>query len=390
VSGADPLHVGVNLVYLRPGGVGGSETYVRGLVAGLAALPGVRLTLFCSDEAADTFPGRDVVRVTRAAYSLARRLWAENWTLRRPLRASGADVLFSPGNFAAPLLPKSLPQVATVQDLQHLWLPANFTRIKRVQRSVMFRLTAARCRRLITLSEFTRHDVIERLRIPSDKVVAVFAGIDRSSARDEARLREAREQFGLARRFFYYPAIDAPHKNHATLVDALAVLRRRGIEDVELLCSGARSQVWEEVAARAQAAGVGDRVRHVGLIPHRTVFDLLRLAVALVFPSEFEGFGLPPLEAMQCDTPVLASSSASIPEIVGEGGWLLPARDAAAWADAMRTLLTESAERERWVARGRRNLERFSWDRCARDTLAVLRTAASASPRTDPPVTSRA
>jgi glycosyltransferase involved in cell wall biosynthesis len=131
-------------------------------------------------------------------------------------------------------------------------------------------------------------------------------------------------------------------------------------------------------------------VRHVGLVAHETVFDLLRLSVALVFPSEFEGFGLPPLEAMQCDTPVIASSSASIPEIVGEGGRLLPARDPAAWAAAMQALLDDPGERERWIARGRRNLERFSWERCARETLAVLRAAASASSGAGPPVTSRA
>jgi len=367
------MRVGVNLLYLRPGEVGGSEVYVRGLVRSLAER--VELVLFCCDAAARTFdlPGHEVVSVSAAGYRLDRRLWDENWTLRRHLAGRELDLLFSPGNFAAPALPSRIPQVATVHDLQHHWLRQHFTHAKWLQRTVMFHATFRRCRRLIAISEFTREDVIHRYRVDPGKIVAVLEGVDIDFTRDEALAEALRQRLSLPQRYFFFPAKSFPHKNHARLVEAFHALQQRhGGQGAHLLFSGERTADFEPVQRRIDDLGLATRVRHLGYLRYREVLHVLAMAEAMVFPSTFEGFGLPALEAMQCGVPVLASRCTAIPEVCGDAAILVEPGDTRAWAGAMERVLRDAGLRRRLQDAGMTNLARFSWNKCADETLRVF------------------
>lgn len=366
------LRVGVNLLYLRPGQVGGSEVYVRSLLPRLIER-GARLRVLAGGKAAGTFspgPGLEVVRVF-GDWSQRRRFLHENTSLVRHL--GGLDVLFSPANFAIPLLPSRIAQVATVHDLQHHWLTANFSPAKRAQRTALFTATLARARRVIAISEFTRQDLLSRYSAPAQHIVTVLEGFESDVQRHPEREEPLRREHGLTRPFVFFPATDNAHKNHTVLIEALARLRETPLD---LVLTGSTSGVFEALKPRIEQLGLTNRVHHLGFVARHSVYDLMFMAQALVFPSRFEGFGLPVLEAMQCDTPVIAAGCASIPEIAGQGAILLDPDDPAAWADAMLRVCTDEGLREVLIANGRANLERFSWQRCADETLRVLSAAA--------------
>ena len=369
---SEPLTVGVNLLYLRPGQVGGSEVYVRALLERLANRADIRLRLFCSAETSPSFATFETISVFEGPYSLAARLRAENWQLARALGQHPVDLLWSPANFGAPFLPLRVPQVATVHDLQHLCLPELFTKAKRMQRTAMFRATFKRCQQIIAISEFTRNDVIERFGVSETHIHTILEGFDPHIQRDPQSEQATRKKYRLNRPFFYFPSTDSTHKNHETLLQAYAALK----VPVDLVFTGSTGHGSPPLPQRIEAMGLSQTVHALGFVDRHVVYDLMFQAEALVYPSRFEGFGLPLLEAMQCDTPVIASQSGSIPEVAGNAALLVDASDTTGWTAALQRMLDEPALRTKLVARGRENLKRFSWERCAVETVDIFRRAA--------------
>lgn len=370
------VRIGFNLLYLRPGRVGGSEVYSRELLAALSRRSGLEIVVFCWPDAAESLaiPGVVVDQAATGTFTEVGRMVAENLGLASRVRRHGIDVLLSPANFCAPLLPAAVPQVATLHDLQHVHLPQCLGWKVRLKRALLFRLTVWRCRELIAISEFTRADVIGQLGVNPAKVTTILEGVDPWAAPSEEDQRRVRQTWTLPREYFYYPAMLAPHKNHEILLHALAEARRRSGRDLQLVLTGDRGDGYDRFVAVAERTGVASAVRHLGFVPRGDVLPILAGAKGLVFPSRFEGFGLPILEAHQCGIPVVASASASIPEVAGDAAILLSPDEPGSWADAMMQVLRPDVA-EGLVARGRRNVERFSWDRCAEQTEAVLRRA---------------
>jgi glycosyltransferase involved in cell wall biosynthesis len=370
------MRIGINLLYLRPARVGGSEVYVRELIRGLARMPEEEYFIFCSRETAATFAKQEhvtLVEVLTQPFTQARRLFAENWRLRRYVAQTGIDVLFSPANFAAPFLPGPLPQVVTVHDLQHIHLSQYFTVSQRLFRSFMFRASFRKCRAVIAVSEFTRRDLIEKFHLSPDFVSTVREGVDLTVVPNLERRELTRHKFLLPARFFYYPVTCAPHKNHAVLIEAFAKCQHQSGADLQLIFTGRKTALYDNLEHRIGELGLSASVRHLGYVTHNEVLDIMSLSSALVFPSEFEGFGIPLLEAMQCGTPVIASNRSSIPEVTGEAALHLDPHDANLWAEAMTRILSDAPLREGLVSQGLENVQRFSWDTCAEQTLAVLR-----------------
>jgi len=372
------MHVGINLSYLRPKAVGGSEVYVRELISRLARLPGTRVTVFCWDEAAASFANDqalEVIVISTGRFSQLRRLIVDNISLAQALRKTPVDVLFSPANFAAPLLPCRVPQVATVHDFQHAHIPECFTAGERLFRTALFRATFLRCRRIIAISDATRQDAMLGYGLKEDRIVTVLEGVSHSPPPEASECEAVRVRYDLPETYFFYPAMTAPHKNHKVLLDALRALRADSCCDAHLVFSGARTEHYTEVERNARELGLADYVHHIGFLPREDVFPVLASSRGLVFPSLFEGFGLPVLEAMQCNVPVIAANTTSIPEVAGDAAILLPPEASKAWAAAMATMLCDELRSQELVALGRTNIKKFSWDRCARETLAVFNQA---------------
>ena len=343
--------IAIPLLTLVPGRLGGSETYVRELLAGLGRTGrhDYRVVLPPIAPAASAGLPSVVAPEYRAARTTPQRLLAMGEAWARPARlrrhVEDAAVLHYPLTIRLP--PVERPSVVTLHDLQHLDLPQMFPRSERRFRSVAWHRSARGAHRVIVISEFVRERAIDALGLDPSRVRVTPLGLDHEELQPVTRNREP---------FLLYPARRWPHKNHDRLFEAFGLLRRERPE-LRLVLTGG-----------GDFSAVPDGVEARGHVARAEVVSLLQRASALVFPSLYEGFGLPPLEAMACGCPVASSNAAALPETVGDAARLFDPRDPAAIADAAREVLADPAP---WVERGLAHAARFSWDETARATDAV-------------------
>ena len=375
------MRVGVNLCYFRQGGVGGSEVYVRELLGALLETQGIDLVLYGSETNLVSLAGTarcSAKIISRSPYNDASRILDENLRLTRHVRKDRIDLLWSPANFT-PLIGLDKPQVATIHDLQHRELWRFFSPARWLARELLFRRTVSCCSRLIAISTYTAEHIKRAFNVPPDRIRVVHegCGLGERLGRDGQRVRAEKPLVGC-RPYCYYPAMLAPHKNHEILLRALAILRKEGTS-IDLVLTGKRSDDWNRLSALASRLGVADLVRHKGFVTRAEVLALMSNAECLVFPSQFEGFGLPPLEAMALGVPVIASNRTSLPDIVGDAGILVDPNDAAAWAAAISTV-RDPRVRADLIDRGYSNVKRFNWARCAKETADVFTEAAGQRP----------
>jgi alpha-1,3-rhamnosyl/mannosyltransferase len=370
------MRVGCNLLWLVPGTVGGSETAIVSLLREIGdhQPEDVELSLYVLDAFAATYPDLVDRFPTRTVPLTGRlkplRVAAENTWLASQARRDALDLVHHLHG-VLPLMGHS-PGVLTVHDLQPFDMPDNFHPVKRayIQRSIPRSVRKARL--VITPSEFVRRGVIDRFDVAPDRVRAVSWGVEGPSA--AVTVGEVQARYGLPRRWFVNNAVTWPHKNHDMLIRAFATVAAQE-HDVMLVLTGGEAQAEQQIRAQINRGGLRGRVRRTGRIRRDDMLAIVRGAVALTFPSRYEGFGLPVLEAMSLGTPVLAGDAASLPEVVDRAGKLLDPDDANAWSDAMLELLHDGDERERLTAAGLQRARAFSWTTTARDTLAAYRDA---------------
>ena len=370
------MRVGCNLLWLVPGTVGGSETAIVSLLREIGdhQPEDIELSLYVLDAFAATYPDLVDRFPTRTVPLTGRlkplRVAAENTWLASQARRDALDLVHHLHG-VLPLMGHS-PGVLTVHDLQPFDMPDNFHPVKRayIQRSIPRSVRKARL--VITPSEFVRRGVIDRFDVAPDRVRAVSWGVEGPSA--AVTVGEVQARYGLPRRWFVNNAVTWPHKNHDMLIRAFATVAAQE-HDVMLVLTGGEAQAEQQIRAQINRGGLRGRVRRTGRIRRDDMLAIVRGAVALTFPSRYEGFGLPVLEAMSLGTPVLAGDAASLPEVVDRAGKLLDPDDANAWSDAMLELLHDGDERERLTAAGLQRARAFSWTTTARDTLAAYRDA---------------
>jgi glycosyltransferase involved in cell wall biosynthesis len=352
--------VGLPLLTLVPGISGGSETYARELCRALARVGEQEYEALVSTLAPDAADGLPSVVAAGYAASTSTggrlRAMGSTWLLPGPLRRhlERADVVHYP--LTVPVPPAGKPTVLTLLDVQHLDLPELFPRGERLFRRLAYDRAARRADHVIVISEWVRERVAERLGVDPDRVHAIHLGVDRVRFTPDPSI--AREPF------LYYPARPWPHKNHVRLYEAFAAVRRDR-PGLRLVLTGAGHDT----------AGLPEGVETLGDAALETRVSLYRRASALVFPSLYEGFGLPPVEAMACGCPVAASDAGSLPEVVGDAAVLFDPREPASIAAGISEALDRADElRERGLARA----AGFTWDATARAHDRVYEAALSA------------
>lgn len=358
--------VGVNLLWLVPGVVGGSEEYTVRLLGALAdrAAGRVEVVLFVNRLAQRAHPRLleqyEHVVAPIVGSAKARRVAAENSWLAVAARRLGVDLVHHMGGIEPFLV--TTPTVLTIHDLQPLALPEHFTPTKRSFHRVVLPWSVRRAGHIVTLTEFTRTDLHRRLGVDPARVTVVPSGVETGLPPvDAAVVASVRARYGVADcPYFLYPAITYPHKNHEVLIAALDAVRRR-VPGARLVLTGGVAQREMALAAQARRLGLLGAVVRTGRIPAADLDALYRGAVALTFPSTFEGFGLPVLEAMARACPVIAADATALPEVVGDAGMLLAPDDPAAWADAMVTLVESPGRAAALAAGGKDRAQLFSW-----------------------------
>jgi glycosyltransferase involved in cell wall biosynthesis len=345
--------VGIALLTLVPGELGGSETATRGVLRGLAQVGTLEYRAFVPPVAPDAGEGlpTEVVPEYRRARSIPERLLAMTLAAARPgpLRRhlAAADVVHYPLTVAIP--PVRAPRVVTLYDLQHLDLPEMFPRGERAFRTLAYHRSARTAARVVVSSAFVHERAVEKLGLDAGRIRVIPFGIDHERLTPGDEKREP---------FLLYPARAWPHKNHERLLQAFAQLRRERPELRLVLTGGGHSGVPPE--------GVDVR----GHVSGDELVSLYRRASALVFPSLYEGFGQPPLEAMACGCPVACSNAASLPEVCGDAARMFDPYDAEQIAEAVRDVL---ADAETWSRRGLERAAQFTWERTARAHEDVYR-----------------
>jgi alpha-1,3-rhamnosyl/mannosyltransferase len=371
--------IGANLLWLVPGVVGGSEEYTVRLLESLDRLAldelEIEVVLFVNEALLDAYPQLGTIHPTVVApvsgSSKVLRVAAESTWLARQARSEGVDLMHHLGGTMPPR--RSGPGMVTIHDLQPFSSPEHFSRVKRAYLRATVPGSVRRAEVVVTLSQFTRQDVVERIGIDADRILLVPPGIDPPAPVDDGAVERARHHHGLdGRPFFLYPAITYPHKNHVSLVRAFARVAAGHPEPV-LVLTGGEAQAEPALRSEIERLGVSDRVLRTGRIPAEELDALLGSATALTFPSHYEGFGLPALEAMSRGVAVIASSSAALPEVVGDAGLLVDPDDVEGWSEAMVSLLTDPARRRELAARGVDRAARFTWNASADALVAAYR-----------------
>lgn len=370
------LRVGLNALHLVPGETGGSEIYARRLVPALVeAAPGVELVLFVGREAAPALREEawaesvEVVRVPVEARSRARRVLAEQTLLGLAARRARVELLHNLFT-TAPAFP-GVPQVTTIYDLIYKRYPETHGGLRARGLELLVPLAARRSRRILTLSEATKRDVVERLGVPGARVDVTYAGPGMAEDLEPVGEAELRERLELDDApIILAVAAKRPHKNVERLIDAFGRLGDRG---AVLLVVGYPTAF--EADLRRRAASLGDRIRFTGWVDDATLEGLYRAATCLVFPSLAEGFGLPVVEAMRRGLPVACSNTTSLPEVAGDAALYFDPTDTGAIAGAIESMLADSGLRERLRGAGLAQAAKFSWEATACATLAAYERA---------------
>ncbi len=285
-----------------------------------------------------------------------------------------ADLWHFPDYLVMPTL--SGKKVLTVHDLSFFVMPQFAHQklqqflAKAVPRSI------EKADHIIADSESTRRDIINLLGTPAERISVVHCGVDSRfhPIVDQEKLASVRRKYGLPLHFFVFVGRLEPRKNVAWLIKLFSRWKER-YPDLphELVIAGGKGWDYEPIFVAAEASSKSDQIHFIGFVDDADLPALLSLAQALVYPSHYEGFGLPPLEAMACGTPVLVSNRASLPEVVGEAGFVLPLEDDTLWEEALYRLVAEPGVREGFVREGLVRVQGYSWDAAAGCVLSVYR-----------------
>jgi len=272
------------------------------------------------------------------------------------------------------LLPKisHARSVFTLHDVAYLLFPKYHLWQNRFYLSVMMPRFLACADAIITVSENTRRDALKFYQLDPAKVQVIPEGVEPQFApiAQPIILQAIRQKYHLPERFILYVGTIEPRKNLPTLLEAYAALRTE-LPEVGLVIAGGKGWLYESFFERVKALGLEEKISLTGYVPDEDLPGLLNCASVFAYPSVFEGFGLPPLEAMACGTPVICSNASSLPEVVDTAGVLLAPKAVRGWVEALRRVLTDSPLHADLRARGLTRAQQFTWEKAAAETLKV-------------------
>lgn len=371
----EPLRVGLDARMLYHTGIG---RYIRNLVPALAETGEVALTVWVPPAAMGeprlAHPRISLRPCPFPVFSPSIPFW---WLHEIP--RARLDLFHAP-HFEHPFFNR-IPLVLTLHDLIPLVFPETVGNLQTWLFDACARWGVHKARRIIAVSENTRRDLVRLVHADDRQIRVVLEGADQPLAAPLPKEAVARilDRLGIRSPYLLYTSQWKPYKNLRTLLDALAILHDEGFEPMpRLVLTGTPRLRDEPMLQRIDGLGLRDHVVVTGYLKdEHELAALYQGATLFVFPSRYEGFGLPPLEAMAAGLPVLCSNAASLPEVCGDAAVMLDPMDVTQWAQAIRQTLTSYPARERLIEAGYRQVRRFSWEKAANETVAVYREAIS-------------
>jgi glycosyltransferase involved in cell wall biosynthesis len=310
-------------------------------------------------------------------------LWQNHCAIPINLRRNGIDVIHVPHHDAPVIAPARM--LVTVHDCVHLLFPPDETsKLKNYRTYLHTKKVVAAAQHIVAVSESTREDLMHIFNLPASKVSVVYNALDQRSASEHTpeERRQVLERYQLKDPFVLYAGRIRPHKNVQRLIEAFAVLKMELSDDpqyqnLKLIIIGDELSKQQYLRLTVVRSGVHDHVRFFGFVPHPILRVFYQSAVLFAFPSLYEGFGLPPLEAMANRTPVIASNTSSMPEVLQDAALLVNPENVFDIARGMRAILTDDAMRRRLIQRGSEQVAKFSWRAAAEQVSRIYRNIAS-------------
>ena len=370
------MKIGIDATALPPQPVGAGN-YIIQLVRSLAEVDtNDEIVVFVQERRQPLFNLTSLSNITWEIVSdknpAYRMVW-EQITLPRIIQLAGVDLLHS----LHYTRPANLPcaSVVTIHDMTFFLYPELHTHVKRFFFPRAIRSSVRRADALIAISESTRQDSIRILGIPPEKIHTVLLGVTEEFRiiTDHDLLSEIRKRYNLPELFILYVGLVEPRKNLPMLIDAFKKFVDAGYQ-YDLVIVGRFGWMYERVLRRIEELGLHHQVHFTGYVPQQDLPMVYNLASVSVYPTRYEGFGLPALESMACGTPVITTAISSLPEIVGDAGILIPSGDESALIHAMIEVLNNATLHQQLSIEGLKRAKQFTWQRTARETMKVYQT----------------
>ena len=369
------MRIGVNLLYLLPNVVGGTQSYATGLLEAFCKIAiSSEFFLFVNTETyrSGLFRKGDwhVVHCpVPASYRFVRYGW-EQFILPHQIKRYRIELLHSLGYVQPLRLP--CKSVVTIHDLNFLNIGHMMPWSRKTALQFFVKQSAKAADHIITVSEFSKKQIVEVLGIPPEKVTVTYNAV-KEVPKNPADFEEITQRYGITKPYILGLSSQSPHKNVTSLVKAFEVLKRQGYSDLKLVLAGHLPVGTSDLKHAVQESKARKDIFFTGYVPDRILAALYAHAEVFVFPSFYEGFGIPVLEAFLYGTPVACSKVAALPEIAGDAALYFDPNNLQEMTNVIDYLLTHEDERRALVERGKKRVTLFTWEETARRTLDVYR-----------------
>jgi glycosyltransferase involved in cell wall biosynthesis len=382
------MHIGINAQLLsnsqnyRNGGV---SRYIRYLITELAKQPGKHTyTIFVNgQDIIEQLPSSPQITYIAATWPeakpAARVVW-EQLTLPSLIRQKQITVLHSPVNVRPEFLPRSCASIVTIHDLAFLRFPHVLTRSKRIYHKTFTMHSLRHASMLITVSDSTKRDVHELVDIPNERIHTIYTCINEhfTNTWDEAQIQAFRQQYGLEEGFFLYLGTLEPRKNIPAIIDAYAILRQKHAIRQKLVLAGGKGWLYEAIFSKVRQMGLETEVLFPGFVSDKEQVLWYQAANVFVYPSLYEGFGIPVAEALACGTPVVTSNVSSLPEAGTDLALCVDPSNINALSDAMYQALTDQTLQEKCRTLAPAIAQKYSASTMVGQTIEAYEQAAAA------------
>ena len=383
------MNIVIDAVNIPTGATGGGETYFLEFLSALRQVDTLNYyTVLLHEDNRPTLeawgaPNFDYQYVHNLRATRFKRI-ARQYLTRLPIfdtwLTPPADVMhWTNGVIFPQTLSTKIPAVVTLLDIQHIYFPEFFSPKTIARRNKLFAQSIHQAKAVITISEFTRQSIIEHYDADPAKISVIYLGVNLTrfnaplSSNDTVSLRK---KYNLPEKFLIYPAGTWGHKNHLRLLDAVHQVKAMQIPDIQIVLTGIQQVRHDMILAKINELGLADNVHHLGHVEWQELPQLIRLARGMIFPSLFEGFGLPIIEAMAAGCPVASSTATALDEVAGTAVYKFDPTQNTEIAEAIYKLWTDDALCHKLIEAGYAHCQQFSWAENARQTLHVYETVA--------------
>ncbi len=380
------MKIGINLLPLRPGKNGGMEVYLRNLMEHIIYIDTINTYYLITapyNEHSLNFASNNYIKIILLdetgifdkISSLLNYFTSDKRYSKKPLneiiKKYDIDLWFCPFLSLDPR-PLKIPGIVTIPDLQHEYYPENFPHEELALRKEYIRPSCEMSTKIITISKFSKNSIIEKMGINPEKIEVIYLAAGDNFTHISRKKNDILKKYDLPDQYFLYPANAWPHKNHQTLILAFNLYRKTYGDSVHLVLTGSDLRNCPAIYDLISLYRLTGVIHILDFVDKSDMPDLYRNAKALVYPSLFEGFGIPLLEAMATDCPIIASDSTSIPEVAGNAAYLFDPKNPQSICDAMHKIINDEDVRKQLITNGKSMLTLFSYEKVARRHLDLF------------------